>query len=453
MKKFFSLMMIAAAAVAFVACGESNDEPVNGGGTTTGGKLAAPTVEVAEVTETGFTLQWAAVEGADSYRVNMDGKNYTTAETTYTFENLNAGNYTVRVMASGEGRQDSDWSKVSVEVTGLTSADWFTQLLSLVEEPDVENNYYPYNSVVVSWKGEGITDIRYGVFATASVEGATTDVIKENLQSFSNDELAQLLPMINGEGVSLAIGGCVGSTSYTAYALVENEEGLEYLAVSEITTAEAVATEATKAWLGDFTAKTPQIYSFATAEGQDDTILDEVTEFSFNVSLAAGTADEVVIDGLSIMGVDTPAFGMVVEQDGLNYLGVFAYEAIADLGEGYYAVWLPFCDLGSQMSFVTGSFPAFYLVMDSEGDISYMAYEGDLSNGGSFVVKAFDIIGFNESAGYISFLQDQEGGIYSEWKFGDYYDIQKSATRTARLMNRPAKQYSLTGIAPQSVVY
>ena len=83
MKKFFSMMMIVAAAFSFVACEGllpgTEDKPAEGS------KLETPAVEATEVGETYFTISWAAVEGADSYTINMKGKNYTTAETSYKF--------------------------------------------------------------------------------------------------------------------------------------------------------------------------------------------------------------------------------------------------------------------------------------------------------------------------------------------------------------------------------
>ncbi|MEE1167861.1 MAG: hypothetical protein UHS52_02440, partial [Alistipes sp.] len=70
MKKFFSMIMIAAAALSFAACSEKNgnDEPNNGGnGGGNGSKLETPAPEVAEKGDTWFTISWEAVANADSY--------------------------------------------------------------------------------------------------------------------------------------------------------------------------------------------------------------------------------------------------------------------------------------------------------------------------------------------------------------------------------------------------
>ena len=154
MKKFFSMMMIAAAAISFAACGDNGEEPTPGPGTGNGNgsKLETP---VPEVAETEFTIAWEAVANADSYTVNLKGKNYTTAETSYKFENMNAGEYTVRVKATGEGYKDSDFGQVVVTLTGATSVDWFESSVAPAQE-NPEKGYGPYNAVAFTWKGTGV---------------------------------------------------------------------------------------------------------------------------------------------------------------------------------------------------------------------------------------------------------------------------------------------------------
>ena len=77
MKKFFSMMLIAAAALSFAACEPENpqDKP------NTGAKLETP-APTAEAGETYIVVSWEAITGADSYTLNLKGKNYTTSETT-----------------------------------------------------------------------------------------------------------------------------------------------------------------------------------------------------------------------------------------------------------------------------------------------------------------------------------------------------------------------------------
>ncbi|MBR2428825.1 MAG: hypothetical protein IKB15_02465 [Alistipes sp.] len=459
MKKFFSMMMACAAVFALTACGEDGPEGNNPGGGTgggnKGGQLATP--EVTEThTETSFTLTWGAVENAEAYMLNLDGKFYNTEECSYTFENLNAGNYTVRVKATAEGYEESEWAKITVTLTGLTEVDWFTQTLSL---PDVDETvdygngqvvvYQPYNAVKVLWKGTGVADIQYALFETENIAGATDAQIKAQLGSFPADQVTGALEVINSEeGLEVIYGGCTGSTNYTAYVLVKNEAGLEFFTKSEITTAEAVVSDATKAWLGTYTAYTEKIVDLTA---KTNPIKDQKTDFTFTVSVVPGTANEVMVDGISIIGTGTPAYGQVVEKEGVKYLTLINQVAIADIGEGFYATWLPYCVLESgEATFVTGQFGAIYLAMDADGNITYTPGNGTI-DAGDFTVAAFDVIAYGE--GGLGVLSDGNGNEFKDWKYGDWKDVKKSETAAARVMNAPAKKLSVAYELPASMLY
>ena len=100
------MMAVLAAMFAFVACETTPDEPVKPG---EGSKLATPELSV-EKTETSFTVKWNAVTNAQSYNVKLQGDSKTnnTTECQFTFSNLNAGTYVVRVQALADGYKNSD---------------------------------------------------------------------------------------------------------------------------------------------------------------------------------------------------------------------------------------------------------------------------------------------------------------------------------------------------------
>lgn len=446
-------MMVACAAVfALTACGEDGPEGNNPGGGTgggnKGGQLATP--EVTEThTETSFTLTWGAVENAEAYMLNLDGKFYNTEECSYTFENLNAGSYTVRVKATAEGYEESEWAKITVTLTGLTEVDWFTQTLSLPGEEDAADGYMPYNGVKVLWKGTGVADIQFALFETENIAGATDAQIKAQLGSFPADQVTGALELINSEdGLEVIYGGCIGSTSYTAYVLVKNEAGLEFFTKNEITTAEAVVSDATKAWLGTWTAYTEQIVDL-TAE--TNPIKNQHTDFNFTVTVAPGTADQVLIDGISIMGTGTPAYGQVVVEEGVNYLVIINNVSIADIGDGFYATWLPYCALDNGgATFVTGDFGAIYLALNEDGSVTYIPGNGTV-DAGDFTVAAFDVLAYGQ--GGLGILSDSTGKEFKDWKYGDWKDVKKSETAAARVMNAPAKKLSVAYELPASMLY
>ncbi|MBO5856471.1 MAG: fibronectin type III domain-containing protein [Alistipes sp.] len=444
MKKFFSMMAVLAAMFAFVACTEGTDEPQDE--PQKGGKLATP--ELSEThTETSFTISWNAVSGADAYMVNFDGKNYTTAELSYTFENLNAGEYTVRVKATGAGYDDSDNAKIVVTLTGITEADWFSQEVFLAE--DAEEGITKYNAVWFTWKGTGVADLQYALFETASLEGATDADIKGALNSISGDQLSNILAYVNSaEGFTSVFSPVDGSTSYTLCTLVEDANGIEFLTKSEITTEQAELTEATKRWIGTYSAQTNQMVDIAA-----ETIapVDKVTNFTFTVEATPGTADEVDVYGLSELDPELPAYGYVVSEEGVDYLCVWACQAVADLGEGWVAMWVPFCENGNRYTFVTGEFVGYAFAMDATGAIEYIAGNGQLSDNSDFSVVAMDFLAYNTQNGNIGLLGLEDGSDFKDWKYGDMTNIVKTEA-TAAVANKAAMNLSVNKILPASVV-
>ncbi len=452
MKKFFSMIMIAAAVFAFAACEKGGDDTGStGNGTGTKQQLATPQLSETH-TETSITVTWAPVENAEAYKVGLGGKYYDTEECTYTFENLNAGTYEILVMALADGYTNSEIAKISVELTGATSVDWFTQTLSLPEADETVDYgngqtlvYQPYDSVKVLWKGTGVTDLKYALFETADAEGATIAQIKEQMTTLV--DTAGEYNLINSEGLEVYFSGCYGSTSYTAYVLVKNEAGIEFLTKNEITTAEAVVTEATKAWLGTWSAYTEKIIDLKV-----QTTKEQRTDFTFTVSVVPGTTDEVMVDGVSIIGNNVPAFGQVVEKEGINYLVLMNQFAISDLGDGLVATWLPYCMLDDGTgTFVLGQFGAIYLAMDADGSITWIPGEGQLEDGANFTVAAFDVLAYGQGA--IGTISDNNGTEYKDWKYGEWKDIKKSTSTQARVMNASARKLSVGSILPMSVVY
>ena len=439
------MIAVFAAMFAFASCTpEEADKPGPNPGPT-GGKLATPVLTETH-TETSITVAWEAVTNADSYMVNLDGKNYTTAECSYTFENLKAGEYTVRVKAKGAGYEDSDNAKIVISLTGLTSVEWFTQNLFQLEEPyqfEDGSVAYPYNSLFFEWKGTGVADIQCGLFPTSALEGAKDGDIKASLSGLGSS-LNAILQLVNGDGYMGIYGSLTGSTSYTLCALVTNTEGVECLVKSEATTVEAVVSDAAKAWFGSYNAKASQLIDISA-----NAVTEQPTNFSFSVSIIEGTTDEVYVDGLSIMGTDTPALGQAVaDEQGNNLLAVWNYVVFSEMGEGWYLYWYALCDTMGDYYFVSGNYPAMIFAQDNQGNITCERYVGELGDGSPFEVVAFDLIGVN-AEGKFGIPQDQNGNKFSVWKYGDYTDITK-VEATAAVANRKAVSVGQT--IPASVV-
>ena len=401
MKKFFSMMAVIAAMFAFASCETTPADGV----TPEAKKLATPVVEIVDVTETGFTAKWAAVEGATSYSLSTNIANQkmvTTNEVSYKFENLNRGEYTVRVKATGEGKEDSDFSeKVEVTLTGATSADWFTQTVALVED-SAENRkfgYYQFNAVDFVWKGTGVKELVYGMFETEKIASMSDEDIVSNMQSSLDGEL--LAEVNSAEGFARTFTGLQGSTSYTLCALATNEAGVKYLAKGSVTTTETQLTDQAKAWIGTWTAKSTEILAWVTVQSDKDLngdlVVDEkdaytdlqvkAGEIPYELAITPypGYTDFAFIDGLSVWGADMPNLAQfIIGQQGQNYL-VVANGTILD--EDYGIEWATVCEINGYtgiedgtLSFVGGGYETFIFELTADGSVVCEMGEASLNN-------------------------------------------------------------------------
>ena len=385
-------MAVIAAMFAFASCETTPADGVTPEAT----KLATPVVEIVDVTETGFTAKWAAVEGATSYAISTnitDQKLVNTSEASYKFENLNKGKYTVRVKASGEGKEDSDFSEVKeVTLTGATSADWFTQTVALVED-NAENRAmgrYPFNAVDFVWKGTGVKELVYGMFETEEIASMSDEDVVSSMQYSLDGEM--LAEVNSAEGFARSFTGLQGSTSYTLFAYVTNEAGVKYLAKGSVTTAESQLTDQAKAWIGTWTAKSTEILAWVTVTDEDingDKVVDEKDaytdlqvkdgEIPYELAITPypGYTDFAFIDGLSVWGADMPNLAQfIIGKQGQNYL-VVANGTLLD--EDYGIEWATVCEINGYdgipdgtLSFVGGGYETFIFELTDNGVVCQM---------------------------------------------------------------------------------
>ena len=373
-------MMVAVAAMfAFASC---DKEPAPAP-TPEGGKLATPVLSVVDVTETGFTVVWDAIENAAAYSVVFNRDIQTVTENRIVFTNLNKGSYIVRVKAvgaDGSNWEDSGYGEVTGEVTGLTSVDWFTQELFL--GVDEEAGAYEYNSVFFTWKGNGVKAISYGFFETAQVEGVDEATIKANMELFDD---AEVIAEINSEeGATYFFGGegknsLNGDTSYTLFALVTNNDGLEFFTSTECTTDAAETSEAAAKWLGTWNMTSFEKVTF----GEDGSITVSEAEEDFVMTIYGDSSNPngVIIDGYSVLGEGWPAVGIVDEEGQLN---ITSGTTIGYDDYGYY-IWLAYCVFGEtgQGQFIGEQIPVLVFAMDENGEVTsgVPVLEGQDGNG------------------------------------------------------------------------
>ena len=400
MKKFFSMMMIAAAAISFAACGEDTpDGPDNK--PTPGAKLETPAPEATEVAETEFTIAWEAVANADSYTVNLKGKNYTTAETSYKFENMNAGEYTVRVKATGEGYKDSDFGQVVVTLTGATSVTWFESSVAPAEE-NPEKGYGPYNAVAFTWKGTGVKSLSYGLYISENLMSVDDETIKDALTAIGAEDLA----VVNSaEGLSAVIGPISGGTTYTMCLLAVNEAGIEFFSKEEVTTETAEASAEAQAWAGTWTVNSTQKYSID--ENGEGTVVDGAETFTVNITTSPNDPDEVVIDGWSVLGEGFTTYGSV-DGDTLYILnGTYLGEGQDQNGQPFGYYWVGWYDFGLSID----GYPSNIATLDGETATSTnaMTFYDNNNNEVPVVCFASDVFGVTETGGLLFFVESFPG--------------------------------------------
>ena len=402
MKKIFSMMLIAAAVFSFAACSKTNESTKTpGGNSPTGDKLETPAPTVAETGDTWFTISWEAISGAQSYTLNLKGKSYTTAETSYKFENLNAGDYTVRVKAIGEGYKDSDFGTVNVTLTGATEVDWFTATAQPAELNE-EEGIAPYNAIAFTWKGTGVKSLSYGLYYADNLIGVSDADIKAALKEVGAEVVADVN---TEEGFSSIFGPIDGGTNFAMCLLATNAQGIEFFTMIEVATEAAEPSEAAKAWMGTWTVNSTQKYSIDQAG--EGTVVEEGDTFTVTISASANDPDEVVIDGWSVLGEGFITYGSV-DGDELYILNGTNLGMSQD-GSFYY-YWLGWYDFGLSID----AYPS-NVVTNAEGVVSStnaMTFF-DQSTGADVPVVCYasDVFGVTD-AGSIYFLIEAFPGVY-----------------------------------------
>ena len=402
MKKFFSMMLIAMAAISMVACSESKtDEGKGQGGNTTGAKLETPAPVVEEKGDTFVVVSWEAIEGAQSYKLILKGKFYNTNETSYKFENLNAGTYTIMVQAIGEGRDTSEFGSVVVEITGATEVDWFT-VTAQPAEVNEEEGIGPYNAIDFVWKGTGVKTLAYGLYYADQLIGVSQSEIKAALTDVDD---AEVIADVNSEeGFAGTFGPIDGGTNFAMCVCVTNNDGLEFFTMVEVATETAEPSEAAQAWIGTWEVKSTQKYSIdQTGAG---TVIEEADTFTVTITAGASDPNEVIVDGWSVLGEGFITVGEV-EGDTLYILNGTNLGMSED-GSFYY-YWLGWYDFGLSID----AYPSNIATLNGETATSTnkMTFYNENNEEVPVECYASDVFGVTES-GSIYFLIEAFPGVY-----------------------------------------
>lgn len=420
-------MVACAAMFAFAACEDGTDDQGNNNGGGEKATLATPVLTVTDVTSTSFVVTWEAVENAVSYMVNDGEENKTITETSFKMENLNAGKYTVKVMAipaTDSNYSNSAWASISEIVTGLTAeeaSDWVTYSVTLPTEADAANHKYPFNSIFQTIKGSGISEIRYGV-----VTDMSTDISELITGGYIATE--EELAAANSESGLVFTWSVNPETAYRAIAQVTNADGLYvYLEGKQTTTAAPAEHPELELWVGEWTASVKEVLSWEyTVVGQfddeenkeeDDKItnksktqdktfkirIEPATEMAFNAVEIYGMT-EILFEDKEGNDVEVPTYGMI---DGYGYLEIYTGFEMGDIGDGYTATWLCYCEMKGGIGPVIGQFVTHYLEMDQNKNVTtYTMGGGKLQDGSEFTAYSMDVYAVNTTEMMMAPLYD-----------------------------------------------
>lgn len=411
MNKATELIRIAAAILAIAATVSScekitPEEGDPGDGQQQETQLEKPVLSVTEETASSFTVQWEAVENADSYTCTInDGAEQKTSETSMTFSGLTAGTYTVKVKATSENEAytDSDWA--SCEVTLAAQEDGTFSLDVYLSDKYASYGQYRYNSIWFTAKGSDITAASYTCY-TYQEGFSDEDMIADfeaggkYIYPVEGEELALLLTA----GYDNGFIGLPAETTFEIGFYVTFSNGKKQLYRESVTTEAAPETDDDLAqWLGTWNITSDKSFAWVPSSEQgyvDAALQDTPKSGTLTIERDPSNASSVIITGLCGIkklvdyGYDKVAGTVqngnlilmnrtIIGNTEQGTMGWFGYSLVTQDGSDQ-----------SFYSYVNGDYPAFAFSLSGDTATS-VAGSGTLSfgNGGSgtYSVLTYDI--------------------------------------------------------------
>ena len=377
MKRVFYGAMIALMATAFLtSCEEVAKKPAEPVA------LDAPTLTVAEQTETSFMVIWDLVENAVSYTYTIDnGAEQSTTNESAEFTDLTAGTtYTVKVKAvAAEDSEylDSQWATLSV--TTLEG-----------EDPVVEPQKLDTPELSIEQQGENLV-----ISWTAVENAASYKYVLDQEAPATTEELSVTFAMAD-----LAVGE--HSVSVTALPEEGSEEFLESdPATGNFTISGDTPDADFSEWLGTYTMTSTHTLEFGVDDQNYLTMNYYDEPITAEVSIVESEdPDYVYVYGISQLfdseGNGFPLLASLFYDNydpNKTYLGILTDVKLGEDSEGTDMMSMPICDAGAQgLNFVSGCQYAF--VIDPE-TMTTEPYTSQLEGGASFTVVAVDVFGLS----------------------------------------------------------
>ncbi len=399
MKKFYFLTLAALVALfSFTSCSDNDDENENPAEKSA---LAAPSLQVVDVTVEGFTVVWEAVANAANYTYEINGESHSTVNTQVQFFDLNPGNYTVRVKANpatdSKKYKSSAWASITATIEEPEAeegeCDWFTQSLYLNVYP--EQNLDTTNSLFFTYKGTGVVALKMGIWPSDVVANETNETCLQYMQDMDAADVADIN---TAEGVTYFMGGLAPSTAYTLISWAKNEIGQTVFLRSHCTTEAAEENPLRDPWIGTWNARTTETLTWDVPAGSQKASFSfgtGTTDFQLTIEGDTVYPDQVLIYGLSSAIADAPAIGLINEEGNLEiHSGIPLSEADED---GYTPMWLVLCEKDGTNNFFIDEIPVYTFSLSGDQATSTV-----FSDSG-YTARHMEIYAINQESSEMSF--------------------------------------------------
>ncbi len=401
MKEKLLIIFVALFVFLSVSCEKQNvqSEPV---------QLAAPAItEVTGITETSFTISWAAVENATYYPYVLnegadDQIKSFTSETQVTFTGLVPGTYEFKVKSAGDENLTIE-SEYSTYTVVLEEIPEFTFDVRNIEPKSATVAVLPAEEV-----GTYYYDITDPIYLEEMGEEAFLEYMVALLEEACVEYKVDLIELLSEGENSYGYSDLTPNTEYLVYAFGITEKGkvTTKLNTTTFTTTEynLQPSDALKPFLGTWSASFEQ--SAQWGQSSDGYYYPQVTNVPWNTTITiehhagSGSEDVAVLYGWSALGQEYYAFGRIDEADRLV---LYNEEVIGPENNGAAPTWMALANVintdgTSSVSLAgRGQFPV-YMLSAVNGTIEARRYVDEDENGVTYEMISYDIYAVGESS-------------------------------------------------------
>ncbi len=413
-------------------------EASTSGGDNTPTQLAKPALDLVIIGD-DLTVTWKDVGNADYYAYTInDGDIATTKELSVIFNNLENGEYTVKVKAcpvsDSQKFTESEFATIEATINALPDT-WFTQTISTKEEYSYYRVDFTYNIEVL------VSSVSYRHFlASESTEFSDAEII-QYLMPLSKDFVAALNESMS---IDYSVDSFEPETEYEFVAYATAESGQTKLCRYRYTTTAMTARPAAlEQFLGRWTITSEQTLEWVKSENDMyiPTFTNEPKTGSVTFEYDPYRHDQLFIYGLSEVGSENgslpPALARYNEHD--QTLEIITGSIMGQTNSGDFIIWgcaLAGKTTGELYDFISLEIPAYTLAFDGDQIVTKERYEFTKAEAGldyDLIANAVDLFIFDSYTGDLN-------GIMALKAFAGNITFKDKTTATPTQFNTSANR-------------